>query len=38
MTGAQWITTTATNEAGSAIGSHLIIIDPLNIYLPLIMK
>ena len=38
LTGAQWITATATNEVGSAIGSRLILIDPLQVYLPLIMK
>ena len=38
LTGAQWITATASNTAGNALGSHLIIIDPLQVYLPLIVK
>ena len=29
LTGAQWITVTASNAAGSALDTHLIIIDPL---------
>jgi len=38
MTGAQWITVTASNAAGSALGTHLIIIDPLKIHLPLVVN
>jgi len=36
LTGAQWITVTASNALGSASDSHLIIIDPRQIYLPLV--
>jgi plastocyanin len=38
MTGAQWITVTASNAAGSALDTHVIIIDPRSVYLPLIMR
>jgi plastocyanin len=36
LKGAQWITVTASNALGSASDSHLIIIDPRQIYLPLV--
>jgi plastocyanin len=38
MGGAQWITVTASNIGGSASHTHLIIIDPAKVYLPLVMK
>ena len=38
MTGAKWITTTATNAAGSASGTHLILINPIKVFLPLLVK
>jgi plastocyanin len=38
MTGAQWITVTASNAAGSALDTHVIIIDPRSVYLPLIQR
>lgn len=38
LTGAQWITVTAHNAAGSALDTHLILIDPLKVYLPLVMN
>ncbi len=38
MTGAQWITVTARNAAGSALDTHLILIDPSSVYLPLSMN
>ena len=38
MTGTQWITATAINDEGNANNSLLILIDPLQVYLPLIMK
>ena len=38
MIGAQWITVTASNVAGSASHTQLIIIDPAKVYLPLVMN
>ena len=38
MTGAQWITVTASNAEGSAVGNHLILIDPARVYLPLVVN
>jgi hypothetical protein len=38
MTGAQWITVTASNAAGSALDTHVIIIDPRSVDLPLIQR
>jgi plastocyanin len=37
-TGTQLITTTATNEGGTAIGTHVIIFNAVRVYLPLIMR
>jgi plastocyanin len=38
MTGAQWITVTVSNPAGSAWSTHLIRIDPIRVYLPNVMN
>jgi plastocyanin len=38
LTGAQWITVTASNATGSVSDTHLIIIDPLKVYLPLVVN
>ena len=38
MTGTQWITVTASNIAGSAAHTQLVIIDPIEVYLPLVMN
>jgi plastocyanin len=38
LTGAQWITVTASNATGSALDTHLILIDPSAVYLPIIMR
>jgi plastocyanin len=38
LLGAQWITVTARNAAGSALDTHLILIDPSAVYLPIIMS
>ncbi|HTP07927.1 MAG TPA: plastocyanin/azurin family copper-binding protein [Anaerolineae bacterium] len=37
-TGTQLITATATNEGGTAIGTHYIIFNAVRVYLPLIMR
>lgn len=37
-TGAQLITTTATNEGGTAIGTHIIIFNAVRVYLPLVQR
>ena len=38
ITGAQWITVTAAGDERSPEGTHLLIIDPIKTYLPLILK
>ena len=38
LIGAQWITVTASTATGSASDTHLIIIDPLEVYLPLVVN
>ncbi len=37
-TGTQWITATATNQGGTATGTHVIIFNPKRVYLPLIFR
>ena len=37
-TGTQLITTTATNEGGTAIGTHIIIFNAVRVYLPLVLR
>ena len=38
IVGPQWITVTAINAGGTALGTHLLTIEPFKVYLPLVMN
>ncbi len=38
ITGTHWITVTAINAGGNAVGTHLITIEPFRLYLPLVLR